>query len=177
LRDTGVQSQPIDDRPTSHDGRTAFASELQRVSRLCPAAPYRQIVENGQGGIGIAFQRPNPIPRLKPRIQTKVALQVSMPGFAVAGMQADPTPRLVAKQRRSPLARSGGSADRTRWSRARTGIARYTSPNPRRPKKATTISSALPDGANSSLIAPILPILPIEESITNLFSILPFVVP
>ena len=33
------------------------------------------------------------------------------------------------------------------------GVARYTSPNPRRPKKATTISSALPDGANSSLVA------------------------
>ena len=128
-------------------------ASCKEFSRLCPAASYRQIVENGQRGIGIAFQRPNRIPRLRPRIQTKVALQVSMPGFAVAGMQADPTSRLVAKQRRSPLARSGRSADRTRWNRARTGIARYTSPNPRRPKKATTISPALPDGANSSLIA------------------------
>ena len=48
-------------------------------SRLCPAASYRQIVENGQRGIGIAFQRPNRIPRLRPRIQAKVALQVFMP--------------------------------------------------------------------------------------------------
>ena len=78
----------------------------KEFSRLCPAASYRQIVENGQRGIGVAFQRPSRIPRLRPRIQTKVALQVSMPGFAVAGMQADPTTRLVAKQRRSPLAPS-----------------------------------------------------------------------
>jgi hypothetical protein len=85
LRDTRVQSQPIDDRPTYHDGRTAFASELQRVSRLCPAASYRQIVENGHGGIGIAFQRPNRIPRFRPRIQTKVALQVPSCEWILAG--------------------------------------------------------------------------------------------
>jgi hypothetical protein len=66
-------------------------ASCKELPRLCPAASYRQIVENGQGGIGIALQRPNRIPRLRPRIQTKVALQVSMPGFAVAGMQADGT--------------------------------------------------------------------------------------
>lgn len=71
-------------------------ASCEESSRRCPAASYRQTVENGQGGIGIAFQRPNRIPRLRPRLQTKVALQVSMPGFAVAGVQADPTSRLVA---------------------------------------------------------------------------------
>ena len=68
--------------------------------------PTARSLKTAKRGIGVAFQRPSRIPRLRPRIQTKVALQVSMPGFAVAGMQADPTTRLVAKQRRSPLAPS-----------------------------------------------------------------------
>jgi hypothetical protein len=63
-------------------------ASCKESSRLCPAAFYRQIVENGQGGIGIALQRPSRIPRLRPCIQTKVALQVSVPGFRVADMQA-----------------------------------------------------------------------------------------
>ena len=85
-------SNRIDDRPADHDGRTAFALELQRVFTAVPCRilpPDRK--KTAKGGIGIAFRRPKRIPRLRPRIQTKVALQVSMPGFAVAGMQADGT--------------------------------------------------------------------------------------
>jgi hypothetical protein len=46
-------------------------------------------LKTAKGGSGIAFQRTKRIPRLRPRIQSKVALEISIPGFAVAGTQAD----------------------------------------------------------------------------------------
>jgi hypothetical protein len=58
-------------------------------SRLC-AASYRQIVESGHGGIGIALQRPNRIPQLRPRIQTKVALRVASCEWIVANGHITP---------------------------------------------------------------------------------------
>ncbi len=59
----------------------------------CCALPHptARSLKTAKGGIGIAFERPNRISRLRPRIQSKVALRVSVPSFAVAGMQADGT--------------------------------------------------------------------------------------